>query len=358
LLIEIRNMTDAASLPEHNQTGQDYSLRSDFAYTGPIIDFHSHVTMTAPTDQPNGPAGGAGAAGSTEQAELMLEEAAAFGITRTITMCPLADIVPLHERFGRTLGFNAMINKKPEDTEKEVLLELEKFLAAGIEMVKLWSAPRGRERGYYVNAPWRIAALKEAYKAGIRLVMVHVGDPDHWWTTAYTDTAKFGTKADQYTPLCEMMELFPEMTWIGAHMGGDPEHPEHLQELMEKYPHYHCDTSATKWQVREVSRHPAAIRTLIEKFPDRFLFGSDLVTRHGLPREHYVSRYWCQRMLWESSCTTFSPISDGDYVSTEGGSKTSPLCGVGLKGEVLEKVYFGNANRLLASINSRVVGSK
>ena len=56
-----------------------------------------------------------------------------------------------------------------------------------------------------------------------------------------------------------------------------------------------------------------AIRALICRHPTRFLFGSDLVTRHGLTREHYVSRYWCQRTLWESTWEGPSPIADPDF---------------------------------------------
>ena len=76
--------------------------------------------------------------------------------------------------------------------------------------------------------------------------MVHVADPDAWFRTVYADASKFGTKMDQYVGLEKMMDLFPDLTWIGAHMGGDPEHPEHLEELLEKYPHFHIDTSATQ----------------------------------------------------------------------------------------------------------------
>ena len=125
--------------------------------------------------------------------------------------------------------------------------------------------------------------------------MVHVGDPDRWFQTVYTDAAKFGTKPDQYVGLRRMLEEFPDMTWIAAHIGGDPEHPDHLDELLERYPQLNFDTSATKWQVREVSPRREAIRDLICRRPDRFLFGSDLVTRPKLERDHYISRYWCQR---------------------------------------------------------------
>jgi predicted TIM-barrel fold metal-dependent hydrolase len=144
-----------------------------------------------------------------------------------------------------------------------------------------------------------------------------------------------------------MLELFPDLTWIGAHMGGDPEHADHLEALLERYPNLYLDTSATKWQVREVSAHREAIRSLIGRQPRRFLFGSDLVTRHDLPRAHYASRYWCQRTLWESAWEGRSPIADPDYTPAPGEPATPLLHGLALPADVLEQVYYANAARLL-----------
>jgi hypothetical protein len=133
-------------------------------------------------------------------------------------------------------------------------------------------------------------------------------------------------------------------------MGGDPEHPDHLAELLERYPHFVMDTSATKWQVREVSPRRDAIRELVLRHPDRFLFGSDLVTRHGLVRDHYVSRFWCQRTLWESDWEGPSPIADPDYQPPAPGGPATPLLrGLALPAEVLTQVYHGNARRLLGA---------
>jgi predicted TIM-barrel fold metal-dependent hydrolase len=334
--------------PEYNITGIDYADRRHLRYPGPIIDFHAHVMITRPGDPMSGPPLGQGPGASIAQAETMLEAGADFGIVRTVTMCPVDDIDSLSERFGDQLVFNAMINKKtPADPDDEVFATLDRFLERGIKIVKLWSAPRGRERGLYVDAPWRIEAVKRARAAGVRLVMVHVADPDAWFRTVYTDSAKFGTKAEQYVGLIRMMEMFPDLTWIGAHMGGDSEHPDHLEALLEEYPQFYLDTSATKWQVREVSPRADAYRDLVTRYADRFLFGTDLVTRHHLTREHYVSRYWCQRTLWESAWTGPSPVADADYTPPEGGPKTPMLHGVGLPDEVLDLVYFRNAERLL-----------
>jgi predicted TIM-barrel fold metal-dependent hydrolase len=263
-------------------------------------------------------------------------------------MCPADEIAPLRGRFGDRLGFNGMLNKKKlDDPDDEAYRTLDAFLAAGVDMLKLWAAPRGRERGLVVDAPWRIECLRRARRSGVRVVMVHVGDPDVWWTKQYADVAKFGTKPSQYEPLERMMNEFPEFVWIGAHMGGDAEHPDHLEALIERHPNYVIDTSATKWVVREVSPRTEAIRALILRHPGRFLFGSDLVTRHHLPREHYVSRYWCQRMLWESDWRGPSPIQDPDYVPQPGEPSQPTLRGVGLPADVLELVYARNAERIL-----------
>lgn len=334
--------------PEHNVTEHDYCRRDHLQYAGPsIIDIHSHVTMTSPDEKDQGPSGGAGPSGSSEAAATMLDVAAEFGVSRVYTMCPPQDIAPLKKRFGNRLGFNGPVSKKPEEPEDAAYRNLDQFLESGIEIVKLWSAPRGRERGFFIDAPWRIEALKRARSAGIRVVMFHIGDPDSWWTHIYQDTAKFGTKPDQYVPLERMLQMFPELTWIGAHMGGDPEHPDHLEDLLLRFPTLHFDTSATKWQVREVSARGEAIRSLICRYPDRFLFGSDLVTRHRLVREHYVSRYWCQRTLWESNWSGPSPIADPDFNVSEGERPSPVLRGINLPPDVLRKVYSDNSRRLL-----------
>jgi hypothetical protein len=286
---------------------------------------------------------------SLEQARTMLAVADEFNIGRTYSMCPPEDIPLLREAFGDRLGFNGPINKKRDEPDDMAYRLLDRFLEQGVEILKFWSAPRGRDRGLFVDAPWRIEAARRAQAAGVRIIMVHVADPDLWFEKVYTDAARYGTKADQYPPFCRMMEMFPDLIWIAAHMGGDPEHADHLHALLERYPNLYFDTSATKWQVREVSAHRDAIRSLIGRHPTRFLFGSDLVTRPGLTREHYVSRYWCQRTLWESAWEGPSPIQDADFTPTPDGPSTPMLRGVDLPPDVLAQVYRTNALRLLST---------
>jgi hypothetical protein len=337
-----------ASAPEYNVTGIDYARREHLTYTGPIFDFHSHVMVTRPGDPAQGPPTGEGPGASTAQAETMLDVGRDFGVAHTLSMCLPQDIPDLRARLGDAILFNGPIQKRAlADSDDEAYRLLDRYLELGVRVIKFWSAPRGIERGLVVDAPWRIEAARRARAAGIRNIMVHVADPDAWFRTVYADASKFGSKADQYVRLERLMKMFPDMNFIGAHMGGDPEHPERLEDLFERYPNFHVDTSATKWVVREVSPRRDAIRALVCRYPDRFLFGTDLVTRHFLEREHYVSRYWCQRTLWESTWEGPSPIADPDYKPADGEPAQPTLRGLGLPRDVLEKVYWVNARRLL-----------
>jgi predicted TIM-barrel fold metal-dependent hydrolase len=332
--------------PEHNVTGIDFADRRHLVYTGPpLIDVHAHVLRTRPHWAPEGE----GAATDLWQARQLLDAASSFGVGPVYSMCPPEDIAPLRAEFGPRLRFNGSIAKKPDEPEEVAYQLLERYLEAGVSLLKFWAAPRGRERGLFLDAPWRIEAAKRARAAGLRVVMVHVADPDAWFRTTYTDAGRFGTKAEQYAPLMRLLEMFPDLTWIAAHMGGDPEHPDHLEELLQKYPNLHFDTSATKWQVREVSARAEAVRALVCRHPRRFLFGSDLVSRAGLPPEHYLSRYWCQRTLWESTWEGLSPIADADYARAAGASAAPLLRGLGLPADVLQHVYHDNARRILGA---------
>ncbi len=220
--------TETIRTPEYNVTGQDYQDRRHFRYAGPpLIDVHAHVMRPRNFEKPDEVI-----EDNVNQARAMLAVAEEFGIARTYTMCPPDDIPLLRDAFGDRLGFNGVINKKKDEPDDAAYRLLDRYVDLGVEIIKFWSAPRGRERGLFVDAPWRIEAARCARAAGIRIIMVHVADPDVWFQKVYTDAVRFGTKAEQYPPFCRMLEMFPDLTWIAAHMGGDPEHADHLQALL------------------------------------------------------------------------------------------------------------------------------
>jgi hypothetical protein len=122
--------------PEHNVTGVDFTDRLHFRYAGPLIDIHAHVMQTRPSDPPSGPPPSAGPGASLTQAGVMLEVGRGFGVVRTYSMCFPDDIPPLRERFGRLLGFNGSISKKPDEPDDVAYRLLDRYLELGVEMIK------------------------------------------------------------------------------------------------------------------------------------------------------------------------------------------------------------------------------
>jgi len=197
------------------------------------------------------------------------------------------------------------------------------------------------------------------------MFMCHVADPDTWFATKYADAAKYRAKIDHYKSLERMLERFTS-PWIAAHMGGWPEDLEFLSGMLTRHPNLYIDTSATKWVVRELGKHPTqTARAWFSRWKGRILFGSDIVTLddHMQPRttptaaspmsdladspeaafDLYASRYYALRTMWETAYRGPSPIADPDLKMVEPeryDDWASPsLGGLALPADVLRAMY-------------------
>jgi hypothetical protein len=358
--------TDRAPWAE-NRLGLDY--RAEAARFAPpateIIDVHTHVN------------GGKAAAVWREAAHL-------YGVTRTYTQTRWDQAHAVRETLGDTARFIAIPEYGSGDPGRalgEGMLEImprwaEEF---GARMVKFWMAPRlreflkgsGHEELAVLDSPIRRKQADLATELNMML-MAHIADPDTWFRGKYSDSAFFGSKKDQYSPLQAMLERYTQ-PWMIAHMGGWPEDLDFLDTLLDRYPHAHLDTSATKWMVRELSKHGSArVREFFERWRGRLFFGTDVVTSddHLAPVdsgeitskaqqanspeqafELYASRYWAMRTLLETDYDGPSPIADGDLAMLEPDkydAMSAPrLRGHGLSGETLRALHCNAAAAVL-----------
>lgn len=345
--------------PEANRLGFDYHelARGFAALPYPIVDVHTHVNGTLAN-------------------EVYLETARDYGIGLTYSMTWLDEIEDVRARSGDRIRFIAMAGQREFErlhgSGFDFASLVSEFHEKGCRVLKFWSAPRGRDMGekYGNRELLRLGAshLRTAMKRAVDLGMMfltHVGDPDTWFGTKYADASRYGTKPAQYEDLEECLDLFP-VPWIAAHMGGWPENLEFLDGLLSRHPNLSLDTSATKWMVRELSRHSRAdLLAFLEKWRERILFGSDIVTQdsqipqtftHPDRREFlyqlYASRYWALRTLLETDYDGESPIVDPDLMMVDkerfDESSAPPLRGKSLPAHILRAIYHDNAERLLA----------
>jgi hypothetical protein len=347
-----------------NRFGADY--RAEAAAMGPppvpIIDIHAHV---------HGPGAAA----------LLREAMDLYGVARIHSMTRLDDIPAMRAVLGDRVRFIAVPDFTHPDRRaahtRHFLDRIKAFRGEGASICKFWAAPRGIDFGIEagdprllaLDAPHRRAAMDLAASLGMAF-MVHVADPDTWFATKYADRSRYGTKASHYEPLERLLDEY-RVPWIAAHMGGSPEDLGFLDGLLARHPNLSIDASATKWIVREVSRHPAArVREFMERWRGRVLFGSDIVTNEDHLRagekatemaakasdregafDLYASRYWALRTLWEAPHEMESPISDPDLAMVD--PSRSPLdaptlAGKALPPETLRSLYRDAAERFLA----------
>jgi len=345
-----------------NRLGLDYraEARAFAPFEPGLIDVHTHVN-------------GQRAAG------IWAEAADLYGVRMTYTQTQRNEAKAVARELGDKARFIAIPDYMSADRGhafREGFLENMRWFHGelGARIVKFWWAPRFRD---YMNAetdadlmtydnPWRLKAIDLARELGM-MFMTHVGDPDTWFQTTYADASRYGTKSQQYEGLERLLAQTRDIPWIAAHMGGWPENLPFLTAMLDKHPNLHLDTSATKWQVRELSRHPGAeLRAFFRKYQERIFFGSDIVTHDdhliandeasarfgaqlasnaGEAFDLYASRYWALRTLFETEYEAESPIADPDLMmvepETHDAMSAPKLVGKAMARDDLDALYRG-----------------
>ena len=293
----------------------------------PIIDAHAHIN------------GGRAAQVYKRVCDL-------YGIERVYSQTQLAQADAVREVMGDRISFVAIPEYMHPDRTwahtQGFLENLDAWHERGARMLKFWGAPRLRDYAENMSVPleqivpsdseWKLRLAEKAKSLGMML-MVHCADPDTWFQTMYADSSRYGTKQSQYESLERLLET-TGMPCMAAHMGGWPEDLGFLSGLLDRHPKLILDTSATKWMIRELSRHETSeLLAFLDRYAGRILFGSDIVTSddhlvstdpenpafgnqlassEGEAFELYASRYWALRTMYETGYRGESNIADPD----------------------------------------------
>lgn len=178
-------------------------------------------------------------------------------------------------------------------------------------------------------------------------VVIHVADPvaffdpldgnnERWeelthhpdWHFPSPPYPPFMTIMDQ---LANLVCRHPETIFVGAHVGGYAENLTWVGGLLNRAPNFYVDISA---RISELGRQPYTARRFFVDYADRIIFGTDM----GLNLETYQIYY---RFL-ESDDEYFS-YGSGDIP----GQGRWQIYGLKLPDDVLEKIYFKNAEKIL-----------
>jgi len=138
-----------------------------------------------------------------------------------------------------------------------------------------------------------------------------------------------------------VLERHPKTQFIVLHVGNDAENLPYVAECMDRFPNMHVEMAA---RIGELGRQPRMARKCFEKYQDRILFGTDAVP-HGTdtPQQIFTDKLYeiYYRFLeTEDEYFDYAPAP----VPPQGRWR---IYGLGLPDEILKKVYYENAARLL-----------
>lgn len=133
----------------------------------------------------------------------------------------------------------------------------------------------------------------------------------------------------------------PKTQFISLHVGNNAENLADVSECLDKYPNMHVELGA---RVGELGRQPRASKKFFDKYQDRILFGTD-ATPHGdeYPQQVYndaLYEIYFRFLETEDEYFDYAPAA----VPPQGRWR---IYGIGLSEQILKKVYYQNAERLL-----------
>jgi predicted TIM-barrel fold metal-dependent hydrolase len=146
-------------------------------------------------------------------------------------------------------------------------------------------------------------------------------------------------KATLYKQLENVLKKHPNTIVIGAHMGQLSDNLKYLSYLFDTYPNYYVDCSAA---FSELGRQPYTARKFFIKYQDRILFGTDGGCMHDV-------RGWTIEKFFQSNFEFLETENEYIEYPMQGAINQGNwrIYGINLPDEVLEKVYYKNAEKIL-----------
>jgi predicted TIM-barrel fold metal-dependent hydrolase len=178
-------------------------------------------------------------------------------------------------------------------------------------------------------------------------VFIHVADPaeffqpidyqnERWLELAlfsnrrYNDRSRFPAFEELMEERDRLLARHPQTIWVLAHLGWHANDLGRLGRMFDRYPNLHAEVGAILY---DLGRQPRTAREFFIKYQDRLLFGKDSFQPDEYPyfwrvfetNDEYFDYYRDYHAFWK-------------------------LYGMGLPDVVLQKLYYGNALRIVPGI--------
>lgn len=177
-------------------------------------------------------------------------------------------------------------------------------------------------------------------------VLIHIADPVAFFKpvdrynerfeelNVYPDWSYASEEFFRFDELMEMQEILissnRNTTFVIVHVGSMSENLKFVSQQLDRYPNMYVDISA---RIAELGRQPYTARKFMLKHQDRILFGTD-----GSSTEDELYPYYYRFLeTWDEYFDYYKSYTQGRW----------KIYGIGLPEEVLRKIYYENAIKLV-----------
>jgi len=305
------------------------SLYPDFTYDGPIFDTHTHAV-------------------DNESLDLMVRIQKKVGVERAVLIChsPGAMRYAKREYPGRFVYAKYFPGvQRFTDGVDVIVKEIRNLKEDGYDLAKMQSAPVMRARAKADPDELRLnedamSPIFEALRDEAVPFILHLSDPDTYYSTRYSDSEFFGSKERDLDELEGVISRHSEVKFQIAHFASQPEiyRLDNLGRWLECYPNFNLDTSSARWMCRELGKDTKRASEFMTKYSNRIHFGTDCVA-YTDDVTYYEGRYSALRLLFESDVRGMPlPFQDADTINSGG----THINGLSLEETVLKQIYWDN----------------
>lgn len=179
------------------------------------------------------------------------------------------------------------------------------------------------------NNPWRTA----------------LGEMPHW---SYHGRHNFPSFEDLIRRRDSILRNHPDTTFIGAHLGSmawDMGVAD-VAACLDEFSNLFVDASAV---VDEVGRHPEKTRELFLTYADRIMHGTDLIVMSAWETQEEIDRWVHDMARYNSTIFRFYETAE-TMPTSEPRLRGWQIRGIDLPDDVLEKIYYKNAQRIIPGL--------
>lgn len=255
------------------------------------------------------------------------------------------------EDFIITFGTIDVLRLDDPDFENYVVKTVKQLIDKGIKGLKFWkniSLVLKDKKGKYIPInDSRLKVIWETAACNKLPIIIHIADPVAFFKPidkfneryeelqAHPDWAFNSPDLFSFEELMKMQESLiadnPDTTFIVAHGGSYSENLAVVSKWLDKYPNMFIDFAD---RIAEIGRQPYTARKFFVKHQDRILFGTDATPLNI----NYHNNY---RFL-----ETYDEYFDYSDFETPPQGRWK-IYGIGLEDDILEKVYYKNAERVI-----------